>query len=154
MAGRLNEKTYWRVAFLFPLLAPLVWLGIIKLRSAAGVTGPPASFVEVVLLGSLFYGGALYVIFVLGLIALLWFRPAERYRKASWLAPPAFLLFFVVGFQVYWLIGSAGSWLDIPETLAGLSVMVLVVGYLYVAIAWLLRWLLRTAGLLDGTSRP
>ena len=64
---------------------------------------------------------------------------------------PAFLVFFVLGFQIYWITRSAGSWLDIPRALAGFSVMVLGVGYFYVALAWVLRWLLRTTGLLPGT---
>lgn len=148
----MDEKTYWRIAFLFPLLAPLVFLGFVKLRSAAGVTGPPASFVELVLLGSLYYAGALYLLFILGLIALLWSRPVEWYRRASLLAPPAFLLFFVIGFQLYWIVTSVGTWLDAPRALVGFSSMVLIVGYLYVAIAWLLRWLMRTTGLLASAD--
>ena len=146
----MDEKIFWRLAFLLPLLAPLVLLGIVNIRSAAGVAGSPANFVELVLLGSLLYGGALYLIFIVGFVALLWSRPVEWYRRASCVAPPAFLVFFVLGFQVYWITRSAGSWLEIPQALAGFSAMVLGVGYFYVALAWVLRWFLRTTGLLPG----
>jgi hypothetical protein len=145
-----GEKIYWRIAFLLPLVAPLVLLGIVETRKAAGVTGPPASVVEVFLLGSLFYGGAPYLVFVVGLLALLWSKPVAWYRRATWVAPPAFLVLFVVGLQVYWIATSAGSWLESPRALSGFSTMVLVVGYAYVAIAWLVRWFLGLAGLLQA----
>jgi len=59
----------------------------------------------------------------------------------------------VVAFQVYWVVRSAGSWFDSPEAVAEFSAMVLLVGYVYVAIAWLLRWFLGMTGLLERAPR-
>ncbi len=145
----MSEKVFWRIAFFFPLLAPVAVLSYAALRSWLGAASSPGHLIQFILIGSLFFGGIQYLVFLVLLLIILWSKPVSWYRWASRLAPLLFLVVFLLGFQLYWLGTDAGSWVDSPRSLVGYSSLVLVLGYAYVAIAWLLRVALETLALID-----
>ena len=133
----MREKHYWRAILLLPLVLPLISLASSSIRtSLTGTPGPPASFAQVLLLGTLFYGVIFYVVFISIVQAILWTKPVNWDRRVSLIAPFIFLLVFIVGLQIYWIVTSSGNWADSPRALLIYSVIVLITGYLYVGIAW------------------
>ena len=146
----MREKNYWRVILLLPLVLPLISLASSSIRtSITGTPGPQASFGQVFLLGSLFYGGIFYVVFITITQAILWKKPVRWDRKVSLIAPFIFLLVFIVGLQIYWIVTSSGTWTDSPRALLIYSVIVLITGYLYVGVAWAIRAIARRLGLIN-----
>jgi hypothetical protein len=145
----MKEKHYWRAISLLPLLAPLTILISSEIHSSITASpGPPASIGQVFLLGSLFYGGIFYVIFLVITQAVIWSKPVKWDRKTSLIAPPIFLVVLSLGFQIYWMVTSSGSWLDNPRLLLTYSLLVLIIGYIYVGAAWSIWVILRAVGLL------
>jgi hypothetical protein len=144
----MSERLYWRIAFAMPLVIPLAYVGLDWLRGWISDPSEPAGLMSVILFGSLLYAGPLYVLFFLGLLSILRRKAVGAYRSFSWWAPPAFLALFLVAFQGYWLASSKGSWLDIPGTLLGYALLILVLGYTYVGMAWSARWILKSVHVL------
>ena len=146
----MSERLYWRIAFAVPLVIPLVYLGRDWLRGWISDPSDPAGLMSAVLFGSLLYAGPLYVLFFLGLLSFLRGKGVSAYRSSSWWAPLAFLALFLVAFQGYWVASSKGSWLDIPGTLLGYVLLILVLGYTYVGMAWSARWILKSVNALHA----
>lgn len=134
----MREKTYWRLVSLSPLVIPLVLFFGPELRNSL-IDSPntPASVGQIFSLGTLFIAGIPYILFLVIMQSFIWSKPKRWDRISSLLSPPLFLLVFLAGFQIYWSITAKGSWLDSPRAVVAYSILVLVVGYLYVGFAWL-----------------
>ena len=145
----MREKYYWRMVSLLPLLVPMISLiSIYTRKSFVDTPGPPASVGQVFLLGSLFYGGIFYVIFIVITQAFIWAKPTKWDRRVSLIAPLIFLLLFLLGLQIYWVVTSSGSWFDNPRIFLISSLLVLILGYIYVGIAWGIQVILRSLRML------
>ncbi len=132
-----------------PFALPLLILAISWGRAVLGKTSPSAGIVELLLVGSLLYAGIIYLGFFIVLQTVLCLKPSGVYRRMSWFAPPAFLLVFLVGFQIYWTITGSGSWLESPRVLITYTLVVLFIGYLYITLTWITRALYGKLGYLS-----
>jgi hypothetical protein len=145
----MKEKHFWRLVSLLPLLLPLFSLLLISIRKGIlSSPGPPASIGQVFLLGSLYFGGIFYLVFIIITQIVIWSKPAIWDRRASLIAPFIFLLIFLLGLQIYWVVTSSGTWFDNPRILPIYSLIVIITGYFYVGIAWGSRAIMRTIGIL------
>jgi hypothetical protein len=150
----LKEKNYWRAVSLLPILVPLTALLWSSIRTVfTSSPNPPASIGQVFLLGSLYIGGVFYLLFLAITQFVIWKKPVQWDRRTSLIAPPVFLILFILGFQVYWIITASGSWLDSPRALMIYSVLVIIFGYLYVGLAWGLRGIVRGLGMIIGKKQ-
>jgi hypothetical protein len=147
----MREKTYWRIVSISPVLIPLVSLfGPGIWNNIFGAPSPPASTLQIFSLGSLFISGVPYTIFLVITQLIIWSKPPRWDRITSLIAPLLFLPTFLAGFQIYWSITAKGSWLDSPRALVAYSSLVLIIGYLFVGLAWGLRAILRGIGILNS----
>ncbi len=154
MVDHMKEKNYWRLISLAPLILPLVlFVSPMLWTRLSGGTSPPASITQIFSLGTLFIAGIPYFVFLVITQLIIWSRPIRWDRIASLVSPPAFLLIFLAGFQIYWSISGVGGWLDSPRTLSAYSLLVLVVGYLFVGLGWFLLVILRIFGVIDREKR-
>jgi hypothetical protein len=144
----MREKYFWRAISLLPLLLPLVTIISSRIRNSfMGTPAPPASVGQVFLLGSFFIGGIFYVLFLVITQSIIWSKPVKWDRRATLIAPLIFLVIFVFGFQIYWIVTSSGSWFDSPRLLLSYSLIVLIIGYIYVGIAWGIWVIMRGLGM-------
>jgi len=149
----MREKTYWRLASLSPLMIPLVlFFGPGFRNRLADFPNTPASVGQIFSLGTLFIAGIPYILFLVIMQSFIWSKPKTWDRISSLLSPPVFLLVFLTGFQIYWSVTARGSWLDSPRALVAYSILVLVVGYLYVGSAWLIMLILRGIGIFNKSE--
>ena len=145
----MSRLTYFRLALLLPLVAPLVVAPLALL--APDVFGPPA----LVLGASLAFGGVPYTLFAA--CVLLWSRgrSADRLRGLARWAPVLFAPLAGLGVIAFYVRNAAG-----PRAAAGLwddfvvgAGVSLVLGYLYVALVLLVDDVRRDHAV-DGAGRP
>jgi len=131
----LREVTYYRWAAAAPILVPIVAHLLYR-------DEPNIGLLDRVIIFLYLSGVALpaYIPFAIGMFWWLRGQPAERYRRVSWIAPllfvPPLLLYLLV---VRWWMGSTEPWLDV---LVFYAIMSLLLGYGYVALIHVGRWVL------------
>lgn len=97
------------------------------------------------LIFSLVIAGIPYAIFAIIALWILWKKPVKHYWRFYWMAPPMFIPVLAAYFAVYWI---EIRWLPpfdlIARIFAIYSLFVIVLGYIYVGLAWIgLKILLR-----------
>ena len=147
----MRDKTYWRIVSISPVLIPLVsFFGPTMWNNIFDLPSPAASILQIFSIGTLFISGVPYIMFLIITQLIIWSKPPRWDRITSLIAPLLFLPTFLAGFQIYWSITAKGSWLDSPRALVAYSGLVLIIGYLFVGLAWGLMAILRGIGILKS----
>jgi hypothetical protein len=144
---------YYRAAAFLPVALPAILVAAdIALTRAFGVS-LRAGRVGTLLIGSLAVAGVPYVIFTFAALLVLRRQPPTAYRRAALIAPLAFIPF--LGVVVFGLsLWSSNLPLieelkGLPADLGYLALLVLPLGYSYVAVVLLAARTLSRAGLLE-----
>jgi len=144
-----KRSTLYRVSLALPIVAPAI-LWTVPTSSLSAID--PGGNVLGPLVASLPIAGVPYTVFAILMLFFTWKKNSLELRRASLLAPPLFLGFFVA-----WSAGRGVSHgqpirSGFPVAMAVLGVFVLAIGYAYVGIVELAMWVGTRSGSVDPAS--
>lgn len=138
----MTEKRYFQISIFMPLLLPAV----LCILNVVAELGAVFGYVHSVAYVSLVLAGTPYAVVATIAFVFLWARKIEAYYTAAKVAPLIFIPIFAAYIYITELLGrTSGSVSDVVSSIIWSAVLVLPIGYLYVAIVFLVgSWLFKS----------